>query len=411
MKFKVSPFKFWTVFLFLYVIFLFNKSSSCTAQDDFLQTKIVMDGIDVTEALDMGNAIVIDPNVGVIAKIEYLVTGNHSLEISYLKTIVMVADIDAASQTDNIDVTLFSGDNFTFVQKWRFDNFVGNENIALITGVYLLRYDLYYSIEGQENVIRGSPFYIEFNANPLTSVFGVISTISLAVSGISFVGLTNSLRGSLGLELESSLGETKVSPSDKLKGYYRGKSYSMAQAEVSNLLFGYASRLWRSDKCPQCDIDWPKNIDECPSCNISTEEAKKLFTNSHVKKTLNAIKEVVDSVSGLSLKGIADKIDEGVIPTTNIVSVITFSGLTIIKPRVSKGWSKKTRKLVFTGLTSSLYALFWVQACGFGVVSMATLIVALLSGFLIPIIISRILGNGLRAKISEFWQKEQLKIN
>jgi hypothetical protein len=51
-----------------------------------------------------------------------------------------------------------------------------------------------------------------------------------------------------------------------------------------------------------------------------------------------------------------------------------------------------------------------VQACGLGVVSITALIVALLSGFLIPVIISRIAGNDLKAKISEFWEKRQSKL-
>jgi hypothetical protein len=137
-------------------------------------------------------------------------TGNHSIEVSYLKTVFIVAGIDATSQTDIIDVTLSSGDNITFVQTWKFDNFVGHENIALISGVYELRYDLYYSVEGQDNVIKGLPFYVEFDASPLTSVFGVVSTISVAATGISFIGLAKSLRSSIDLELGNSIGETKV---------------------------------------------------------------------------------------------------------------------------------------------------------------------------------------------------------
>lgn len=397
-------------FSFLFVFLLSNQFTFGKVQDEYLQANIIMDGINVTNAVNQDNAIVIDPNTGVISKIEYLVTGNQSLEVSYLKTVFIVADIDATSQTDIVDVTLSPGDNFTFIQTWKFDNYVGHENIALITGVYKLRYDLYYAVEGNDNAIKGLPFYVEFDASPLTSVFGVVSTIALAVTGLSFLRLATSLRGSIDLELENSINETKISPSDKLKGYYKGKTYSMVQAEISNLLYGYASSLWKSEKCPQCDVDWPKDMDECPNCYITAEEAKKLYTTSLVEKSLTAIKEVVDSVSGLSLKGIADKIDEGVIPITNIVSVVTFSGLTLVKPRVSKNWSKKQRSLIFTGVRTSIYALFWVQACGIGVVSIYALILALLSGFLIPIIIGRITGNSLKAKIGEFWKKRRIEL-
>jgi hypothetical protein len=151
----------------------------------------------------------------------------------------------------------------------------------------------------------------------------------------------------------------------------------MAQAEISNLLFGHASKLWSREKCPQCEADWPKDTDECPSCHITADEAKEFYSTSLVEKALTAVKEVVDSVSGLSLKGIADKIGEGETPTTSIISVVTFSGLTMVQTRVSKNWSKKQRRHIFTGVRTSIYALFWVQACGLGVVSIAALIIVL----------------------------------
>jgi len=398
------------ILIIIYIILLSNQFASGKIHDEYLQVKIVMDGKNASEALDQDNAFLIDPNNGVITKIDYLVKGNHSVDIKYLKTVFIIADIDTTSQTDNIDVTISSSDNFTFVQTWKFNNYVGHENIALITGVYKIRHDLYYSIEGQNKVIHGLPFYVEFDASPLSSVFGVVSTVALAATGFSFIGLVNSLRGSIDLELGNSIGETKVSPTEKLKGYYKGKSYSMAQAEISKLLFGYASSLWNREKCPQCEVDWPKDIDVCPSCLITADEAKELYSTSLVEKSITAIKEVVDSVSGLSLKGIAEKIGEGETPTTSIVSVVTFSGLTLVQPRVSKNWSKKQRSLIFTGLRTSIYALFWVQATGIGAISVAALIVALLSGFLIPMIIGRISGNNLKAKISEFWKKRQSKL-
>ena len=84
-----------------------------------------MDGVNITQALDKNNAIQIDPNYGVISKIEYLVTGNHSVEASHLTTVFVIADLDATSQSDNIEVMLSPGDNFTFVQTWKFNNYIG----------------------------------------------------------------------------------------------------------------------------------------------------------------------------------------------------------------------------------------------------------------------------------------------
>jgi hypothetical protein len=398
--------------LFIPLILLFSTYFCfANSQDDITLRSIIMEGVNTSDALNIDSAIKINPNIGSKAKLEYTIKGNQTVEIDYLKTVFIVADIDTVSEKDDINEVFHEGGNFTYIQTWKFNNYVINEKIALITGAYMLRYDLYYSVNGQKYVVKSTPFFIEFDANPVSSVFGIVSTLALATTSISYIGLANSLRGSVNLEFENSIGQTKVSPSEKLLEYYQGTSYSIAQSEVSNVLFGYASQMWMRDKCPQCQEDWPKDTSICPSCQLTAEEAKKLFSASLVEKSLNAIKEVVDSVSGLSLKGIADNLDEGIMPTSSIICVLTFSGLTLVQPRVSQSWSKKQRKLVFTGLSNSIYALFWMQACGLGVVSLTALTVAVLSGLVISYLLSYIAGMGLRSKIRAFWENKETNVD
>jgi hypothetical protein len=188
-------------------------------------------------------------------------------------------------------------------------------------------------------------------------------------------------------------------------GYYKGKSYSMFQAEVSNAVFEYLSSS-RRDKCPKCETDWPKDVDECPNCMITSEETDGLYVKSLVDKILDSCKEFVDSVSGLSLSNIAHSFSEGETPTFSILSVMTSSGLTIIQPRVSKDWRDKTRKLVFTGLRTAIYSLFWIQACGIESLSLVMLVVAIVSGLMIPILSSKILGDNIKGKARDYWRSK-----
>jgi hypothetical protein len=194
-------------------------------------------------------------------------------------------------------------------------------------------------------------------------------------------------------------------------GYYKGKSYSMFQAQVSNAVFGYLKNSRRSDTCPKCESNWPKDETKCPNCMITSEEAEELYIKSLMDKTLDSCKEVVDSVSGLSISNIVRSFSEGETPTTSIVSVMTFSGLTLIKPRVSKEWKEKTRKLTFTGLRTSIYSLFWIQACGIGTLSLIMLVISIISGLLIPILTSSILANNIKAKARDFWHTKLLSRN
>jgi hypothetical protein len=170
--------------------------------------------------------------------------------------------------------------------------------------------------------------------------------------------------------------------------------------------------MWSRENCPQCSEKWPEEAEECPSCNITSEEAREMYSTSIIEKAVTGMKEVVDSVSGLTLKGIAEKIGEDEIPTASIISMFTFSGLTLIQPRLSLSLNKKERKLLFTGIRTTLSALFWVQACGIGIISLGAMVIAIISGFVIPVIINYFRRMKIRNKVLSFWNNnQQLQFN
>jgi hypothetical protein len=235
-----------------------------------------------------------------------------------------------------------------------------------------------------------------------------VTTIAVIHAGVSVVGLVSTMRSSINQEVSKSIEATKVSPTKKLMGYYRGSTYSRFQAEVSKSAFSYATNLLREGKCPQCNSYWPENQDACSNCHITFEEALELFSKTLIEKSLRAAKEIVDSVSGLSLSNIARKLGEGVVPTTSIISVLTFSGLTLTQPRVAKSWQEKTRKLVFRGLRIAIYSLFWIQATGIDTLSITTLVIVILSGFILPTIFSTILRFNIIGRVRSFWASNQI---
>jgi hypothetical protein len=408
---KKSQFLTFFVFLGFFIILFFTNpftsanASEITIQDENLQVYIEMGNINIRYATIKTNSILIDPTNGVLARVEYLVKGDQKIEIDHIKTIFVLTDVDVLSKTDKVEAALSSNDNFTFIQTWKFNNYVGSKDIKIITGIYSVRYDLYYQIDAQPKILKAPTFYVRFSGNPLTSVFGIVSSIAVAVTGFSFFRLLNFQRKSIPLEVNKSIESSKLAPSKKLLGYYKGKSYSMLQAEVSNAVYGHLTKS-RKDKCPKCETIWPKDVDECPNCMITLEEAEELYAKSLVDKTLDSCKEVVDSVSGLSLSNIARSFSEGETPTFSILSVMTSSGLTLIQPRVSKEWRDETRKLIFTGLRTAIYSLFWIQACGIETLSLVMLAVAIVSGLMIPILTSKIHGNNIKKKASDYWKSK-----
>jgi hypothetical protein len=385
-----------------------TDQSNITIKDDNLEVIIDVEGRDISETLKQDNALLIDPNEGIDIRLRCLAAGNHSIEFEKLKTVVTFADFDVISRSTEFNVTIFDEGVYTIIHTWKFKNYLGIKDLGLISGVYEVRYDFYYTYGGLSEVLRGSPFYVRFSVNPVTSVSGVITTLAVAQAGFSIFGLIKSIQNSIPQEVGRSIESTRVSPSKKLMGYYRGFTYKQFQNEVSKAVFGYAVKSWRGDKCPQCETDWPEGNTSCPGCQITMEEAQELYSRSLIDTSLNVSKEVVDSVSGLSLSSIAASLSEGVTPTASIVSVLTSSGLTLVQPRVAKSWSDKTRKLVFKGLQTSLYSLFWIMACGISTVSLAMLVIAIVSGILLPILISMILGGKIRKQASNFWKSKNL---
>jgi len=398
-------------FIFLSCIFFqicvngLPDESVLMMRDKNLEVNIFFNGSYIWEAVEKINAIHLNPNVDILARLRYFAIGNHSIELDMLKTVFALADSDILSKTDRLSFTLYPKGNFTFIQTWKFKNYVGSSDFGIVSGIYQVRYDLYYRVDGHSRVLKSVPFYVRFSGNPITSVVGAASTVAVATAGISTFGLVNSMRKSIQLEVDRSIESTKVSPTEKLMGYYKGKSYKSVQDEVSKVAFGYATKLSRGVKCPQCDKDWPEDHIVCPNCNLTWEEAQELYSRSLMVKSLNACKELVNSVSGMSLGNIANDLGEGITPTADIISVLTFSGLTLVQPRVANSWRKKTRNLVFAGIRTSIFSLFWIQACGIDVISLTMLIIALLSGILLSMLVNLVLGNNIKEKVKTFWEK------
>ena len=52
-----------------------------------------------------------------------------------------------------------------------------------------------------------------------------------------------------------------------------------------------------------------------------------------------------------------------------------------------------------------------VQACGIGTISLAMLVVAILTGTILPLLFSRALGNSIKIKVSDYWKSKRLPVS
>ena len=412
---KASGFIFnWIFFVFALISFNqvmsneFVDQFSLAISDQYLEVSIIIEGGNMRDAIYEGTPIVVDLSEGIEIRLQYSIYNTSEVNVGRLKTVFLFADVSVLSQTNELNFSLGPEDNFTYIQTWQFKDYIGVKDFRLISGTYKVRYDLYYSVGGEDRVLKGTPFYVRFSGNPLTSVPSIMMTVAVAHTGLSVVGLVNTMRSSIPQEVGNSIEATKVSPTKKLIGYYRGSTYSQLQAEVSKSAFAYATKLRRGGKCPQCDTEWPEGHEACSNCNITLEEAIELYSKTLSERSMKAAKEVVDSTSGLSLYNIAQSLGDDVVPTTSIISVLTFSGLTLVQPRVAKSWHKKTRSLLFRGLRIAIYSLFWIQATGTDTLSITTLVIVILSGFILPTVFSTILGFNIRGKVRSYWASNHI---
>lgn len=207
---------------------------------------------------------------------------------------------------------------------------------------------------------------------------------------------------------EKGVANSGVSPTDKLKGYYKAKTLNKLQSEISSRVFSFIQDRRGEELCPSCGSEWLQEEESCPGCGLSLSEALEDYSERLEERCLGACEEMTTAVSGYSVKGLAEKLSQGTPATTSIVSLLAWSGLALAKPRVGKSLSPPTRKLVFTGLSITIFSLFWVQACGITPVSLFWLVVAVLTGTFLPMLVSKILEKHVYNRINNFWRNSNI---
>ena len=401
-------------FVFLCIIFILGLSFQLNnyghAEDthdnnEIFPISIVLDGYDISEAVDKSRAILIDPEKGVLVNLNCSLISDDTVSLDDLKITFRIADFDIFSKEQDINLVLKPGDDVSIFQVWTFGVNMSVGDFDLLGGIYQIRYDLHYTINSTDKILEGEPFYIQISENPLATVSGLISTATVAVGGLSVISMVSSMIKSVPMEVSRAIESTLISPSNQLKGTYQANLTKGIQDQVSQSAFSYV-KSEGFEKCPKCDTDWPKNNSKCPNCNISLSEAEELAVQNLSSKSMNTCKELVDSASALSVGEIALKLGQGITPTSSIIYVLTYAGFAFTKPRLGKSWNEKTRKLIVRLLETGLFMIFWIQAAGVDTISLNMMIIGLLTAAIPGIVISKIVEGMILAKAKLTYKKE-----
>ena len=401
-------------FVFLCIIFIlglsfqlnnYGHAEDTPYNDEIFQISIVLDGYDISEAVDKSTAILIDPEKGVMVNLNCSLISDDTVSLDDLKITFRIADFDIFSKEQDINLVLKPGDDVSIFQVWTFGVNMSVGDFDLLGGIYQIRYDLHYTINSTDKILEGEPFYIQISENPLATVSGLISTATVAVGGLSVISMVSSMIKSVPMEVSRAIESTLISPSNQLKGTYQANLTKGIQDQVSHAAFSYV-KSEGFEKCPKCETDWSKNNNKCPNCNISLSEAEELAIQNLSNKSMNTCKELVDSASALSVGEIALKLGQGITPTSSIIYVLTYAGFAFTKPRLGKSWNEKTRKLIIRLLETGLFMIFWIQAAGVDTISLNMMIIGLLTAAIPGIVISKIVEGMILAKAKLTYKKE-----
>lgn len=369
---------------------------------------VEVDGRNLKEARDRSNALIIDPDEVVQFDVSCSAVGDSPIRLDEFRIVFVVLDFDAFSSTQFLDLEAQPGTIETLSQRMDLKNALSFGDLQLFSGIYKLRIEISYSVEGRTVTLESGPFYVKLRTNPLMTVTGLVATAGSISAGISMVTLARSVKDARSFELDRSIRSTSVIPTEKLMSFYKGKLALKTQKEAARRMLYLARRTGKMRRCPSCASEWPENRVNCRRCGLRLEEAEEMYSKLLRERCLDACEKLSMSVSGLQISQIAQSLGEGVPVTVDIASVLVNSGLAFVEPNIGKRLKAPTRRLVLTGLSLSVFACLWIQANGLGSISLLTLLIAILTGTILPMLISRALDSRIHSSIDTFW-KERLK--
>ena len=107
-------------FLFLCIIFIlelsillnnYGHAEDTPFKNDIFQISIVLDGYDISEAVDKSAAILIDPEKGVLVNLNCSLISDVPVSLDDLKITFRIADFDIFSKEQDINLVLKPGDD------------------------------------------------------------------------------------------------------------------------------------------------------------------------------------------------------------------------------------------------------------------------------------------------------------
>ena len=210
---------FCSLFIFVFSLqLLMGFANNSVLSDENIDLVIEINHTRISEAYEKTDAIIVDLQEGVDVVVNCSIIGEETVTLDFLEITILFADIDTFSNIHELEFDLYPGENVSFYSSWAFSNNMSLGDFDLVGGIFEVRYDLYYTINSIHRSLVGQPFYLQISENPLLTGTGIITSLGLALTGISTIRTIKNMTSSIPRQVNSSLEESVIKSTDKLRG-------------------------------------------------------------------------------------------------------------------------------------------------------------------------------------------------
>ncbi len=375
------------------------ESSKVSIQDENISVAIEINNINVIDAQEDSNALIINSKEDVYIFFEWNNTFSSDIKISRFEIEFTYLDFTIFSLPYELNIVTQSHttSNYTIFQN--LEPYLQQANIQLIEGAYRIICKVSYEIleETSSTHELSVPLYIKIGGNLLTSVVGVAATAGTVITGLTVLGAVREVSNTIEI---AKIINTVVNPQTlvDLGSIPKGLDFLKpgdTPKETIKRMYETASKHWGGKKCPQCKAKWPRKAIACEKCGITSEEAKKLFSETVVKLTEKAKTPIYKTVGGVGVKVLARSLGVDTMMVNAVLKTMLDSGLA--KARVSRRFI--INKFIVNGSKIVVSAIIFLQISGLKVFGINYLILAIVLGATISFVVGNLVNRMLNIKI------------
>lgn len=385
-------------------------SSKVSIQDENISVTIEINNINIIDAQEELTALMINSKEELHIFLEWNNTHTSNIKISRLEIEFTYLDFVIYSLPYELNILTQPHTTLNYSIFQDLEPYLQQSGVQLIEGAYRVTVKLSYEIlETVSTYELSIPLYVKIGGNLLSSVVGVAATAGTVLTGLTVLGAVREV--SKTIEIAKVI-NTIVNPKSLLDlgSLPKGLEFLKpgdAPKETMKRMYETAQKHWGGKKCPKCKAKWPRKAAACEKCGITSEEAKKLFSETVVKLTEKAKMPMYKTAGGIGVKVLARSLGVDTMMVNAVLKTMLDSGLA--KARVSRRFI--INKFIVNGSKIVVSAIIFLQISGLKVFGIYYLILSIVLGATISFVVGNLVNKMLNIKIVKKTNNDKTLVN